>query len=243
MEDKYAIYTYCTHSQFYFDGLINNKFNKEVKVLGWGEKWINYVHKLKKLYEEFKKLEPEFVVIIVDGFDTIINKDPDEAYNIYMEKYSDKVLVAKDITTDNFFIKYFLKKAFFSSTPINSGLMMGKVKYILDLFDKIKYYPDMKNDQRFFNLYTDEYNIDVNNVIFKHLNFEEREYSVENFDSIFIQIPGIVEFNKFINGVQDYIEYLIDDIIIIIVSVIMIIIFIGYVNDYNFKSNQIARYL
>ena len=243
MEDKYAIYTYCTHSQFYFDGLINNKFGKEIKVLGWGEKWINYVHKLKQLYDEFKTLDPEFVVIIVDGFDTIINKDPDEAYKIYMDKYSDKILVAKDITTDNFFIKYFLKKAFFSSTPINSGLMMGKVKYILEVFDKIKYYPNMKNDQRFFNLYTDEYNIDVNNVIFKHLNFEEREQSVENFDSIFIQIPGIIEYNKFINGVYDYIEYLIDDIIIILVSILVIFITMYITLDYKFKLSRLTRCL
>ena len=48
---NYEIITYATHSQGYFDKLVNNSFGVPVTVLGWGDKWKYYKQRYESMYE------------------------------------------------------------------------------------------------------------------------------------------------------------------------------------------------
>ena len=43
--------TYATHSMGMFENLVNNKYNIEIKVLGWGTKWNGFLDKVKNDYD------------------------------------------------------------------------------------------------------------------------------------------------------------------------------------------------
>ena len=220
----YKIYTYTTHNTGYFNKLINNKFGIKINVVGFGEKWKGFIHKLKRLLEEIKKEDPDTVIFIIDGFDTIINKDPDIAYNIYKEKFDGKIVISYDQLNDNVFCRYFNKKVFLNKCPINAGMIVGKTKDLMNLYIEVIKYAKFKNetdDQRIFNIFKSSFVIDKNNEIFRNLNYEERKQKLFNFKSVFIQTPGDLNVERFIRGVKEYSGFFVPEIAAFIVLIIM----------------------
>lgn len=65
MRDTHIV-VYATHSYGMFDQLINNDFNIEINVLGWGTKWNGYMDKSKALQNFCKnKSKMRFSAIVV----------------------------------------------------------------------------------------------------------------------------------------------------------------------------------
>jgi hypothetical protein len=229
----YKIYTYATHDTGYFNKLINNKFGAKVNVIGFGEKWKGFIHKLKRLLEEIKKEDPDTVIFIVDGFDTIMNKDPSIAYHIYKEKFDGKIVIALDQLNDNVFCRYFNKKIFLNKYPINAGMIVGKSKDLINLYIEVINYAKLKNetdDQRIFNIFKSNFVIDKYNEIFRNLNYEERKQILFNFKSVFVQTPGDLNVERFTRGIKEYSGFFIPEIILIIVLIIIGIYLYGKVS-------------
>ena len=78
------VYTYATHNEGMFDELIKNKYTK-VNVVGYGSKWNGFFDKIQKMYSEFEKLQPDTLVMFVDGFDTRIIKNLEIAEERYKQ--------------------------------------------------------------------------------------------------------------------------------------------------------------
>ena len=229
----YEIYTYATHSQGEFENLVNNKFNVKINVVGMGEKWISFVEsKIVRIKEELEKLDPELVVIFLDGFDTIINKHPDIAYDYYINNSPDKILISQECDHgNNFWCDLFLKKVFLSWRPVNSGMIIGKVKYLLHFYEKVIEYFKRHNetdDQRIFNIYSYYLNVDKENKIFHNLNYVEREKCFSNFEAVFLQTPGVLTWDRFYRVITDYVPFFIEEIMLVIVLIVLILTIVGH---------------
>ena len=75
---KLHIITYATHNEGLYDELVNNRYGVEIKVLGWGDKWISFMEKVRICNEYVRKLDDDDIVMILDGFDTKVNKKVNE---------------------------------------------------------------------------------------------------------------------------------------------------------------------
>lgn len=236
----YKIYTYATHSQGTFQDLLNNKFGVKINVIGMGDKWISFVEsKIISIKNEIDHLDPELVIVFLDGFDTVINKHPDIAYNYYMENSPDKILISKDCEHNNLVATYFYKKVFLSQRPANAGMLMGKVKYFKKLYgNMIEYYKlyNITDDQRLINIFINDLNLDNDNCVFHNLNYIERHKDYSNFNSVFIQTPGILNTNRILRCITDYTPYFIEEIWLLIIIIFIIVTIYSYCKSFNHIS-------
>lgn len=129
------VLTVATHEEGYFNELINNKFNIDVKVLGFGRKWTGFTMKLELIYNYIKTLPDYKIIIFIDGFDSLINGTLNEAVNRFRNKNS-KILFSKDIYPHSFFAQKIFPKCK-DNIIVNSGLYMGYVKYLKILLSAV----------------------------------------------------------------------------------------------------------
>lgn len=201
--NMFEIITYATHSQGMFEELINNKFNVPINVLGFGDRWINYMQKFNSILKYIETLDPEKIIIFLDGFDTKISKDPKLAVFLFMKLgYTDKVLFSSDVGRNRHgFISYVDRLLTSISFPnscnekeykyINSGMYMGRAKNVHYILNKI-----------ILNSYgevDDQKNINKNCSILKHKIvvdqdehiFQNRKFNLYNKSSspIFLSYP------------------------------------------------------
>ena len=127
------IIVYATHSDGLFDELLKNK---EIVVLGFGTKWEGFIKKAKVIYSYLETLPNDEIVVIIDGFDSIIkNKDILEKF----QSYDCKVLYSMEDKNSiksilpSFLHKYIILKVFGNcrdNITANAGLYMGYVEYL-----------------------------------------------------------------------------------------------------------------
>ena len=123
------IVTYATHEQGKLGGLVNNRFGVDVTVLGWGEKWNGFTDKYKGVQKFLETVDDNDIVVFLDGFDTVIEKDPKDLEQLFESKNCD-ILVSKDPTGE------FLKSIFGTckdGVTANTGMYMGRVKALKPL--------------------------------------------------------------------------------------------------------------
>lgn len=190
--EKINIITYATHSDGLFDKLINNKYNIEITVLGWGTKWKNYKDsKAKGIYNYLIKQPKNAITVYLDGFDTLINKNIDNLINDF-KKQNCKILLSKDRTKTNKRLQEWIyKKNFeeFENIKLSAGMFMGYNKNLINLFNCVLNDID-KDDQKSFNkcINVDNIKIDINETIFRNTN--RNDYDNNNIKSYFISFPG-----------------------------------------------------
>lgn len=202
--------TYITHKDGYFPYLEEKmKDANHFIVLGYGQPWISWYHRIQELLRFCATLEKNDIVCCIDGFDTIVNnvdisEIEKEVYDKFEEKKAD-IVFSKDIDKPtHIFQSYYHKKVFglCDGSFLNAGMCIGKVHAILRFWENIKTNDD---DQRYAS-YTCTYDprikvkIDKENTLF--WNYDEREkYRIdennqrlvlaENFASpVFISAPG-----------------------------------------------------
>lgn len=228
----YKIYTYATHSQGTFEDLLNNKFGVKINVVGMGDKWISFVEsKMMKIKNELENLDSELVIIFLDGFDTVINKHPDIAYDYYMQNSPDKILISKECEHNNMFATYFYKKVFLSSDPANSGMLMGKVKYMKKLYNNvIDYYKqyNITDDQRLINMFHTDLKLDRDNYVFHNLNYNERNENYSNYNAVFLQTPGLLTSDRIFRSIMDYTPYFIEEILLLFIIIILFLVILNH---------------
>lgn len=220
------VITYATHSEGLFDQLVNNKFNIHINVLGWNKKWNNYYDKIKGVYNFSKNIPDNEIILYLDGFDTIINKDIDNNFIRLFESFKCDILFSLHPI---FIHKYFVRKVFGEGDEngniANAGMFIGYSKYINKLCEDILNL-NLKDDQEALNICMKKYNykIDKDNIIFK--NTFSKNYNVQNeyFTSYPAACNGTIKdkIKRYYRGIKEYVPYFKFEIIIILFILLLI---------------------
>lgn len=210
MENIHYI-TYATHDEGTYKELINNKYNIKINNIGWNHKWKNFKQKFKNVYKYILNKNDNDIIVFFDGFDSIINKYPKELLKLF-KSYDCKILFSKEFDILNIKRKVFNTKL---ENIANAGLYMGYVKELKILFKYILKKKG-KDDQVLINKYIDKFDfikIDNKEFIFKNLNYYERYFNI-NFNSYFLQTPGVLTANRIIRAFKEYNIFFIKEILI-----------------------------
>jgi hypothetical protein len=201
------VLTVATHTEGTFEEIINNKFDIDVKVLGYGEKWTGFDMKIRLVYNYIKNLPDDKIIIFIDGFDSIINGTIEQAENIFRKK-NYKILFS-DSYSANTLSGVFDRLLFPSCTDTslaNIGLYMGYVKYLKIILSDILN-KKCKDDQVNLNKSCKKYNfiqIDDKNEIF----LNKRTRTLKNENAIFISHPGTFTFKRMWRALFEYGQFL-----------------------------------
>jgi len=208
------VITYATHSFGRFDTLVQSV--PDIVVLGWGTKWNGFMGRCKEVLEYLETFPDDEVVMVVDGFDTIIKKDLSEVETIF-KSMNCKILVSKD-PVDN----YFTKKVY--GNRINTGLYIGYNKYVKELLrEALETGED--DDQRAVNMVYSKINdssfikIDTDNIIFENC-FNNIE-CVNNSQAYIVGTPGEISISRYFRGIKEYYKFFVPEILVLVLVLFM----------------------
>ena len=200
------IVTYANKSQGMFEELINNEFGVPVKVLGWGTKWNGFSDKYKGMSKYLETKNDDDIVIFLDGFDTKINKNPDEVVELF--KACDcKVLVSRDPEVVGGYITRMIFGKCGNKSTANSGLYMGYAKHLKSVIDEALA-EKCEDDQTNINTVcqnSEFVKVDEDEKIFK--NFRPTD-TKQDTDAIFVSYPGSPSFGRYSRGIIEYTQFL-----------------------------------
>lgn len=201
--------TYATHSYGMYEKLINNKYNIDIKVLGWNTKWYGFMDKYKAMIKYCDTLSDEHIVVFLDGFDTIINKNTKSLEAVFDNMQCDILLSKHNIVMPN----YITHKVFGTcqnNVVANSGMYMGKCKYVKRMLRSVLN-EDTDDDQRALNSVCSS--TDLNIVIdTKSVVFHNGKIT-KNINPYFISYPGAINapFNqkvrRYYRAIFEYSKY------------------------------------
>jgi hypothetical protein len=198
------VVTYANKSSGMFEQLINNEHGVKVKVLGMGKKWNGFLDKTKGVLEYMEtKKDDNDIIVFLDGFDTIINKDISNVKSLF-ESYECKILFSKN--PDIFDIGFGFPKCDDKNIG-NAGMYMGYVKYLKILL-KESLKPKCEDDQYNLNTLCKKYDfikIDDKELIFK--NFSPLGDKKEDVDTIFISFPGSITLERISRQPKEYMQF------------------------------------
>jgi hypothetical protein len=187
-----------------------------VVVLGMGEKWQGFVHRVKKYKEYLDTLPDDEIVVFVDGFDSYILKPLDDLEDTFRSMDCDILVSA---VKNN----YFMNKIFGTCKDkrvANAGLYMGYVKSMKKLQDAI-INEKSTDDQRNLNIVCSQFNklkVDVDNVIFKNVMSIDKEDLYKS-TAFFGQTPGVFTVKRHIRAIKEYSQFLIPEIILVLLII------------------------
>lgn len=211
------IVTFATHSQGTFDELTNSGY--PIKVVGWGTKWNGFVARNKDIIEYLDTLPNDEIVVIVDGFDTLINKSLDNLESDF-KKLDCKVLYSlsdnksglSGIVPD-FILNYLANKVYKpckDGKSANAGLSMGYVQYVKIVLKEILKSP-YTCDQMYLNMICPQFSflkIDTEYVIFQNLSSKD-----DKSNAYFKGYPGEFSIKRKLREFKEYGRYFIPEII------------------------------
>jgi hypothetical protein len=200
------IVTYANKSQGMFEELVNNEFGVPVKVLGWGKKWNGYSDKSKGLLEYMKTKSDEDIIVFVDGFDTKINKSPQNVLELFKE-CDCRVLMSKDPENFSDVGRSLIFGQCTDKSMANAGMYMG---YVKELTMMLQDEADMKclDDQINLNALCKKHNfitVDEEEKIFKNFGPLDKKRDT---DAIFVSYPGSPGFDRYTRAIVEYTQFL-----------------------------------
>jgi hypothetical protein len=182
-----------------------------------GEKWQGYVHRVKKYKEYLDTLDDNDIVVFVDGFDSYILKSLDGLEDTFRSMDCD-ILVSVNNTNG-----YFIKRIFGTCKDgriANAGLCMGYVRS-MKTFQTAIMNENTTDDQRNMNSVCSQFSklkVDVDNVIFKNVMSINKE-KLYTSGAYFGQTPGVLTFKRYFRGIQEYSQFLIPEIVLLILII------------------------
>lgn len=201
---NYEIVTVATHNEGMFNELINNKYNAKIKILGWKEKWTGFKMKCELIYDYLKNKNDNTIVIFLDGFDTLINNNPNDAIKIFKNN-NYKLVLSKNIIDQFNGQEKKVYNTCKNDLIANVGMYMGYVKYLkIILKDAIQ--DKCKDDQIIFNNLCHKYDfiqIDEKEEIFKNIKLVNKN-NLENKKAIFVSFPGSLTMKRIFRGFFEY---------------------------------------
>jgi len=208
------VITYATHSFGTFDTLVQSV--PDIVVLGWGTKWNGFMDKFNAVIEHLETLPDNEIVMFVDGFDSIINKDLSDVEKVF-KSMNCKILLSKHTGV----IRYISKKVFkeCSKVTANSGLYMGYNKYVKELLrEALETGED--DDQRALNIACSRTNfikIDTDHIIFENC-FNSNE-CVQKSKAFVVQTPGQMSVSRYSRAIKEYGKYFTLEILLIVLII------------------------
>ena len=212
---SFELVTYANKPQGMFEELVNNNFNQKVTVLGWGTKWNGFGDKYKAMSKHLETKNDDDIIVFVDGFDTKINKSPEDVVKIF-KSYDCGVLVSKDPMPFGPFSKIIFGTCDENNTA-NSGLYMGYVKYLKIIINQANEM-DCEDDQRNLNDLCKVHNfikIDEQEKIFKNVPPTHKD---KKNNAVFVSYPGTLNAHRIKRSIIEYTQFL---YIYIIISIIL----------------------
>lgn len=211
------IVTYANKSHGMFEDLVHNEFDVPVRVLGWGKKWNGYSDKSKGLLEYMKTKNDDDIIVFVDGFDTKINKMPENVVELFNE-YDCRVLMSKDPENFSELGRFLIFGKCSDKSMANAGMYMG---YVKELTIMLQEEADMKclDDQINLNSLCKKHDfikVDEDEKIFK--NFGPMDKKHDNSDAIFVSYPGSPGFSRYTRAVIEYTQFLYMYILCILIA-------------------------
>jgi hypothetical protein len=166
----------------------------DLVVLGWGEKWTGYTDKSKAVIKYIEKMNDDDIVIVIDGFDSKIIKDPKIAVERFI-KLGSKVLFSyeRNISRSSSFIFRTCK----NGVTLNAGIYMGYVKNVKIILNEMMNNYKCKDDQVNFNDMCKKFDfidIDTDTIIFHNVKSNENQ----NYkgDACFLGYPGALTLER-----------------------------------------------
>lgn len=235
---SYEIVTVATSKKGLFNDLINNKYNADITVLGMGKKWLGFTMKYQLVYDYVKNMDDNKVIIFLDGFDSEIKKNPQEAYDSF-EKSGYKMLVSSDPANNNLFLKKQMENAFGvceGNLIANSGMYMGRVQYIKK-FLEYSLQQKCKDDQVILNKSCqvfDYIKVDDKGEIFQNIMGNVVNRPDYNDQSVFVSYPLSNNFERLSRGVFEYTQYFLVQIMILYAIIVTLSLLFGKSKNMKF---------
>lgn len=202
---SFEVITYATHSERMFPQLMESGY--PIKVLGWGVKWENFMTKIKGVLEYVKTKKPDDIIVCVDAFDTMINRDPREAEQLFKDMNCG-FLVSEDCAQD-----YLMRKKYGvcqDKLTANMGLWMGYVKDIITIFEDMLKPKCASDDQVMFNSLCDKYRDIIKMDREKKIFYNTFDSNYISSESIFTGYPGSLDpFSTVIRYLKEHLRFFI----------------------------------
>jgi hypothetical protein len=171
--------TIATHSECYFPYLKKSceRYDSELIILGWGQKWTGYSLKFQLLQSFLKDLDDEEILCFIDSFDVIMLrslKELEYTFKNFSRDTGTRVVIGYDRTY--YKIIELIGSIYFGTVngyTINSGTYIGYVKDLKNIINSI--YSDPKlDDQKLLTEYCrknpNQIYIDITGIFFLTIN-------------------------------------------------------------------------
>lgn len=218
--------TVATERVGLFDNLINNPYKKKIDVVGMNKKWTGFRMKFILLKDYISLLNDNDIVVYIDGYDSLINKNftDNEILSIF-KMYNCGILFSQDRLKDNQnkILKYGRERLFYKidNLYLSCGLFMGYVKYLKIICDLV-INSTCEDDQRIISklAQTLEYiKIDYNNVVFENINKGMTS------KAMIVSHPGNISFTRLKRAPKEYGQFFIKETIVLILLINLIILY------------------
>ena len=242
--NNYEIVTVATHNYGTFNQIINNRYKKKIKVLGFGQKWTGFQMKSELVYNYIKNMDDNKIIIFLDGFDSEINDNPDKSIQIFKSN-NFKLLFSKMKDEDNFIYEKLWGIIYpycFNKTISNCGMYMGYVKY-LKIFFENSLKSKCKDDQIIANSLCKDLNfinIDIKKEIFENKYVKNKDIKS---NAIFLSYPGDGSLKRINRGIFEYGQFFLEYILILYILLFLLLFYIKYYKSLLIVSILLIFYL
>jgi hypothetical protein len=222
------ILTYATHSEGTFPDVARHPM---VVVLGYGTPWKGYLHRMRVILEALHRFPNEEVVVLVDAFDTIIQKTLglQEAFLAF----DCEILVSSETRSGlskwvpAAVFKHYQRRIFGTCKgghTASCGLLMGYVGALKALLQRIVK-GGSSDDQRNLNAMCEDFpelRVDEDSSIFE--NCEDRA-QVASSRAFFCGLPGSLSGPRILRAVGDYARFLAMELFVCGIALILLLFF------------------
>jgi hypothetical protein len=194
--NKIHIVTVATESRYYFPYLNKTceENGKQLKVLGFKQKWKGFNWRFKLVLMFLKTLPLDDVVCFVDGWDVICTRNLGELRDEFIKiknRENCKLIVSYDhydysTLLNKIYVENFFKKC--NNISLNAGLYMGYVSDLIDIVSQLQKInkDDSADDQilltKFCDMNRGSIYIDVNFELF--LTFDKPFFEIDDYLAI-----------------------------------------------------------
>lgn len=199
------ITTYANKSHGLFEALVHNEFGVHVEVLGWGTEWRGFTDKFEGVLAYLDTRKDEDIVVFLDGFDTMINRDPAEDLERLFTQRGCKVLLSREPKMTQDVMGHVVFGACKDGVTANTGMYMGYAKELREVLTHAMRLT-CKDDQVNMNTVCKSYDfieVDTDERIFKNVSPLERRET----DAIFVSFPGSFSFKRMFRGIFEYAQF------------------------------------
>lgn len=200
---NYTVVTYATHAHGRFAALETEK--RGIVVGGWGKPWNGFMDKAKFYHEVAGTVPPDHVLIFIDGFDTHILREPQEAVNRFIKEFPGCRFLA---SVDLAIAPPFARRRMFGCTDpampgVNAGLYMGyaaDVRRVLGACLRLGIDDDQQALQQVFESGRYGMCIDETQRVFCNAGICYRVLGGAAPDAVFVGYPGGLDAQRVLRG-------------------------------------------